>query len=86
MPRCRGNPSYLVIVFDQPTLSGSKTLSQALDEYDAAPPQERKSLEPDIFQRIIAFRSRLAKDMDEDQRQDLERRIATYSNSLVKRR
>jgi hypothetical protein len=69
-----------VAVFDEPTLG------QALDQYDAAPPATRKSMEPEIYQRIIRFRSKLAKGMDDDKRQVLERRIAAYSNSLVKRR
>jgi hypothetical protein len=63
-----------VAVFDEPTLAGpvwQKTLSQALDEYNAAPPSKRKDLEPDIFQRIIGFRSKLAKNMGEDERRDL---------------
>jgi hypothetical protein len=63
-----------------------QTLSQALDEYESAPPAKRKSLEPDIYQQIIRFRSRLAKGMDEDERHALERRVAAYSNSLVKRK
>jgi hypothetical protein len=33
----------------------------------------------------MVFRSKLARNMDEDERRDLERRIAVYSNSLVKR-
>jgi hypothetical protein len=57
-----------------------------LDEYDAAPPAKRKILESGIYQQIIRFRSKLAKNMDEDERHALERRIAAYSNSLVKRR
>jgi hypothetical protein len=69
-----------VAAFDEPTLG------QVLDQYDAAPPAKRKSLEPEIYQQIIRFRSKLAKGLDEDERHDLERRIATYSNSLVKRR
>ena len=69
-----------VAVFDQPTLG------QALDEYDAAPSATRKSMEPEIYQRIIRFRSKVAKNMDDDERQALERRIAAYSNSLVKRK
>jgi hypothetical protein len=75
--------------FDQPTLrgpSGQRTLSQALDEYDAAPPAKRKSLERGIYQEIIRFRSRLARGMDEAERTKLEARIARYSNSLVERR
>ena len=74
-------------VFDEPTLSGSvpqQTLGQALDEYDTASPAKRKSLEPEIYQQIIRFRSKLAKGMDEDERHALERRVAAYSNSLVK--
>jgi hypothetical protein len=63
-----------------------QTLSQALDEYDTASPAKRKSLEPGIYQQIIRFRSKLAKGMDEDERHDLERRVAAYSNSLVKRK
>jgi len=54
--------------------------------YKAAPPAKRKSLEPEIYQQIIRFRSKLAKGLDDEERQALERRIATYSNSLVKRR
>jgi hypothetical protein len=69
-----------VAVFDEPTLG------QVLDEYDAAPPSKRKALEPGIYQQIIRFRSRLTKGLDEDERHDLERRIAAYSNSLVKRK
>jgi hypothetical protein len=75
--------------FDEPTLSGpvgQQTLSQALDEYDAASPARRKTLEPGIYQQIIRFRSKLAKGMDEDERHALERRVAAYSNSLVKRK
>jgi hypothetical protein len=75
--------------FDEPTLSGQagqQTLSQALDEYESAPPARRKSMEPGIYQQIIRFRSKLAKGMDEDERHALERRIAAYSNSLVKRK
>jgi hypothetical protein len=69
-----------VAAFDEPTLG------QVLDQCDAAPPAKRKSLEPEIYQQIIRFCSKLAKGLDEDERHDLERRIATYSNSLVKRR
>jgi hypothetical protein len=65
---------------------GQKSLGQALDEYDAAPPSKRKSMEPGIYQQIIRFRSKLAKGMDENERHHLERRIAAYSNSLVKRK
>jgi len=54
--------------------------------YNAAPPAKRKSLEPEIYQQIIRFRSKLAKGLDDEERPALERRIATYSNSLVKRR
>ena len=74
--------------FDQPTLGGpvGQTLSQALDEYDAASPSKRLSMEPGIYQQIIGFRSRLAKKMVDGDRQALERRIAAYSNSLVKRK
>jgi hypothetical protein len=43
-------------------------------------------MEPGIYQQIIRFRSKLAKGMDEDKRQALERRIAAYSNSLVRRK
>jgi hypothetical protein len=43
-------------------------------------------MESEIYQQIIRFRSKLAKGMDEDERRALERRIASYSNSLVKRR
>ena len=58
----------------------------SLLRYNAAPPAKRKSLEPEIYQQIIRFRSKLAKGLDDEERQALERRIATYSNSLVKRR
>jgi hypothetical protein len=74
--------------FDQ-TLAGpviQKTLGQALDEYGAASPAKRKTLEAGIYQQIIQFRSKVAKGMDEDDRHDLERRVAAYSNSLVKRK
>jgi hypothetical protein len=43
-------------------------------------------MEPEIYQRIIRFRSKLAKGMDDDERHALERRVASYSNSLVKRK
>jgi hypothetical protein len=43
-------------------------------------------MERGIYQQIIRFRSKLAKNMDEDQRRALERRVAAYSNSLVKRK
>jgi hypothetical protein len=66
--------------FDEPTLG------QALDEYDTAPLAKRKMMEPGIYQRIIRFRSKLAKGMEEEERHMLERRIAAYSNSLVKRK
>jgi hypothetical protein len=75
--------------FDQATLGGPatpKTLGQSLDEYDSASLSKRKTLESGIFQQIIRFRSKLAKEMEDDERQTLERRIAAYSNSLVKRR
>ena len=58
----------------------------SLLRYKAAPPAKRKSLEPEIYQQIIRFCSKLAKGLDDEERQVLERRIATYSNSLVKRR
>jgi hypothetical protein len=38
------------------------------------------------FDLIIYFRSKLAKGMDADERHALERRVASYSNSLVKRK
>ncbi len=75
--------------FDNPTLGGpigQQTLSHALDEYDAAHPPKRKTLEPGIYQEIIQFRSRLAKGMDEDGRHVRERRMAVYSNSLFRRK
>jgi hypothetical protein len=78
-----------VAVFDEATLSGSvpqQTLSQALDAYDTASPSKRKTLEPGIYQQIIRFRSKLARGMDEDDRHALERRVAAYSNALVKRK
>jgi hypothetical protein len=78
-----------VAVFDESTLAGpvrQQTLSSALDEYDSAPPAKRKSMESGIFQQIIRFRSELAKGMNEDERHDLQRRVAAYSNSLVKRK
>jgi hypothetical protein len=68
------------VVFDQ------QPLSRALDDYNAAPPAERKALEEDIYQHIIHFRSKLAKTMDEDERHTLEHRLAAYSNSLAKRK
>jgi hypothetical protein len=43
-------------------------------------------MESGIFQQIIRFRSELAKGMNEDERHDLQRRVAAYSNSLVKRK
>jgi hypothetical protein len=69
-----------VAIFDEPTLGG------VLDEYDAASPSTRKSLEPEIYQQIIRFRSKQAKGMDEDERHALERRVAAYSNALVKKK
>jgi len=35
---------------------------------------------PGIYQQIIRFHSRLARSMDDSERQVLERRIAAYSN------
>jgi len=67
------------VVFDQ------QTLEQALDGYNSASPADRKSLEPAIFQNIIAFR-KSAKRMDADERARLERRIAGYNNALVAKR
>jgi hypothetical protein len=78
-----------VAVFDEPTLAGpvpQQTLGQALDEYEVASPSKRKTLESGIYQQIIRFRSKLAKGMDEDERHALDRRVAAYSNSLVKRK
>lgn len=75
--------------FDQPNLSGpvsQQTLGQALDAYEAAPPAKRKSMESGVFQQIIRFRSKLAKNMEEEHRQALERRVAAYSNALVPRK
>jgi hypothetical protein len=91
VPRMPGNRARCswAVSFDNLTLGGpvgQQTLSQALDEYDAAPPARRKTLEPAIYQQIIWFRSKLAKGLDEDERHDLERRIAAYSNSLVRRK
>jgi hypothetical protein len=43
-------------------------------------------MEPRIFQQIIQFRSKLAKNMDDDEKMALEKRIASYSNALVKKR
>ena len=43
-------------------------------------------MEPGIYQHIIRFRSKLAKNMEEEDRHALERRVAAYSNSLVKRK
>jgi hypothetical protein len=57
-----------------------------LDAYDAAPLSRRKTLEPGIYQEIIRFRSKLARGMDEDEKLALEKRVASYSNSLVKRK
>ena len=64
-------------VSDRPS-NRTVTLSQALDQYHAALPSKRKTLEPGIFQRIIGFRSKLAKDMDEDECRDLELRICLH--------
>jgi hypothetical protein len=91
VPQMQGDQARFLraVDFDQPTLSGSvpqQTLDQALDEYESAPSAKRKSMEPGIYQQIIRFRSKLAKNMDEDQRRALERRVAAYSNSLVKRK
>jgi hypothetical protein len=57
-----------------------------LDAYDAASPSRRKTLEPGICQEIIRFRSKLARGLDEDEKIALEKRVASYSNALVKKR
>jgi hypothetical protein len=43
-------------------------------------------MEPGIYQEIIRFWSRLAKGMDEDARHTVERRVAAYSSSLVRKK
>ena len=43
-------------------------------------------MELGLFQKIIDFRSKLAKNMEEEDRQALERRVAAYSNALVPRK
>jgi hypothetical protein len=67
-------------------LLGQQTLSQVLDEYDAAPLAKRRGMEPEIYQQIIRFRSKQAKGMDEDERHALERRVAAYNKALLKKK
>jgi hypothetical protein len=58
-----------------------------LDEHAASPPSQQRELEPQIFQAIISARKALKKmDPDDPEKLRLERRIAGYNNSLVKRR
>ena len=54
-------------------------LGLALDHFDGS-----KSAQNDIYQRIIQFR-KSAKNLPEEERVRLEKRIAAYSNGLAKK-
>lgn len=69
-----------------PTRLASVTaLSNALDSYDKAGPTVKKKLEKQIFQKIIDYR-RDAKAMDGSTKTEIDKRLAKYSNSLVKKK
>ena len=59
-------------------------LEDALVKYEDASPRERKSMESVIYNKIIEYR-RTAKALDPETKSRIDRKVASYSNSLVKR-
>jgi hypothetical protein len=74
--------------FDQalagPAKDASASLEDALVKYEDASPLARKKMEPDIYNKIISWRKN-SKSLDPDEKAGIDRKIAQYSNSLVKR-
>jgi hypothetical protein len=59
-------------------------LEDALTKYEDASPPTRKKMEPEIWNRIIGYR-KSSKSLDPDEKARLDRKVASYSNALVKR-
>ena len=59
-------------------------LEDALVKYEDAPASSKKAMEKEIYNRIILYRKN-AKSIDPDDKARLDKRIAQYSNSLVKK-
>lgn len=59
-------------------------LEDALVKYEDAPASSKKTMEKEIYNQIILYRKR-SKSIDPDDKARIDRRIAQYSNALVKR-
>lgn len=65
--------------------SSAHVLSHAIDEYDKAPPAARPKLEKQIFQKIIDYR-KYSKAMTGEDKEEIDKKIAGYSNRLAKKK
>ena len=91
LARCRRatqRPESLLLIARTTSTSAGARLAQALCHSLAVTQPKTAGLPALSLQSIHSHpqRSKLAKDMDEDDRHALERRVAAYSNSLVRRK